>query len=182
MRKDFNRFLLLIFSMIPGAGYMYLGLMRRGLEAMLLFVLGIVVPVWIDIPGMVAVIIVPLWFYCLFDTYLQRNNIENGIEVEDQGFLNVLTNLGAKMYYWVGLILIVIGVLALLNNLTGDLMSLSMAFSYVRKYLPAIFLIVVGLILLRRRPEQEESNPVKAKPENIAEIDEDSSESEEISK
>lgn len=32
-----NRFLLFVTSLIPGAGHMYLGLMKRGLHLMVLF-------------------------------------------------------------------------------------------------------------------------------------------------
>lgn len=156
--KNYNRFLLFCFALIPGAGYMYLGLMRRGVEAMILFVTGIAIPAWIGMPALAAIIAIPLWFYCFFDSFYQRSNLETGLEIEDRGLVDLLTWLNGN-YHLLGIGLIVLGILALLNMVGQDLIysanvAVKEVIQHLRGYLPALLLIIAGIYLLRKTRQQ----------------------------
>lgn len=154
MKKNVNSVWLFFCSLMPGAGYMYLGLMQRGVEAMLLFMAGIVIPVWVNMPTLCALIIVPLWFYCFFDTFYQRNNLEAGLDIDDHGLVNLL-NWVNHNYHLLGIGLIGLGILALLNTLGQDLAYSANAIikqvtQQIQGYLPPILLIAAGIYLLRK--------------------------------
>ena len=72
--RSISKFLLFIFALIPGAGYMYLGLMRKGVIAMtLLFISPILVNFlwWYGILFYVPI----LTFYCFFDSFAIRRKM-----------------------------------------------------------------------------------------------------------
>ncbi|MGE5405038.1 MAG: hypothetical protein ACM3PP_08865 [Candidatus Saccharibacteria bacterium] len=148
--KRFNSFLVFMFAFLPGAGYMYMGLMRKGLEAMMLVFGCIFVFNWIDLGGLAAVIAIPLWFYFFFDTFLVRRKLEQNEEVDEDGLINMLALLGENKLYYIGIGLVVIGVLATLNNLSMDLSGFWQYFDLARKYVPSLLLIAGGIFLLTR--------------------------------
>ena len=83
-----SKVLLLIFCMFlpPGAGYMYLGLIKRGLSAMIcfffvIFLLSIGIP-W-PAETLAAFAIVILYFACIFDSFSICRRINAGEVVED---------------------------------------------------------------------------------------------------
>lgn len=76
MKKQKNRFWLFIFSLCPGAGHMYMGLMRMGLSFMLGFMLLIAVTAITGI-DVLAVLPVTLYIYSFF----HANNI-GGMDAE----------------------------------------------------------------------------------------------------
>ncbi len=150
MRTNFNNFLVFVFSLIPGAGYMYLGLMQKGLEAMLLFFVSVTIVGWLDLPYLIPMIAIPLWFYFFFDTFAMRGRLVQGDEVDDKGILNIMAQLGEHKYYFIGIALLIIGILALLANLGQDLSGWWVYGRYIRKYLPSVLLISAGVYLLYR--------------------------------
>jgi len=150
VKTNYNNFLVFVFSLIPGAGYMYLGLMQKGLEAMLLFWASVTIFTWIGLPQFGAMISIPLWFYFFFDTYAVRSRLVQGEEVEDKGMLNIIARLGIHKYYYIGIGLMVIGVLALLVNLSHDFSGWFKYGYYFKRYLPSVLLIAGGIFLLSR--------------------------------
>ena len=62
-----NKFLTFVFALIPGAGQMYHGLMKRGISLMTLFVGIIAVAVFTYISALI-VFLPAIWFYSFFDT------------------------------------------------------------------------------------------------------------------
>ena len=62
---------------------MYLGLMQKGLEAMLLFFVSVTIVGWLDLPYLIPMIAIPLWFYFFFDTFAMRGRLVQGDEVDD---------------------------------------------------------------------------------------------------
>lgn len=77
MKKQKNRFWLFVFSLCPGAGHMYMGLMRMGLSFMLGFMLLIAVTAITGI-DVLAVLPVTLYIYSFF----HANNI-GGMDAEE---------------------------------------------------------------------------------------------------
>lgn len=76
MKKQKNRFWLFVFSLCPGAGHMYMGLMKMGLSFMLGF-MGMIVVVSITQLAVLAVFPVALYIYAFF----HANNI-GGMDAE----------------------------------------------------------------------------------------------------
>lgn len=64
--KKKNGFLTFMFSMLPGAGHMYLGLLKQGVQLMILFFLSIFLADWLRLN--ILVVFAPvIWFYSFFD-------------------------------------------------------------------------------------------------------------------
>lgn len=72
MTRKKNSFFTFIFSLLPGAGQMYMGFMKRGLSLMASFFLIIFLSVWLNI-GPIMLIIPLIWFYAFFDTHNLRS-------------------------------------------------------------------------------------------------------------
>ena len=70
MKKQKNKFLLFVFSLCPGAGHMYMGLMKMGLSFMLGF-MGLIAVVGITEIAVLSVFPVTLYIYAFF----HANNI-----------------------------------------------------------------------------------------------------------
>ncbi|MGE5416576.1 MAG: hypothetical protein ACM3UZ_07425 [Acidobacteriota bacterium] len=148
--KRFNTLLVFMFALMPGAGYMYLGLMRKGLEAMILFFGGIFVIDFIGFDGLMPVFIVPLLFYFFFDTFVTRKKLEHNEDVDENGLLNMMALLGENKQYYIGLGLVLVGIFAVMHNLSYDFGSLSQYFDMARKYVPSLLMIAGGIFLLTR--------------------------------
>ncbi|MGE5380157.1 MAG: hypothetical protein ACM3NT_03720 [Methylocystaceae bacterium] len=184
MKNSYNRFFLFFSALIPGAGYMYLGLMRRGAEAMIMFAAGIAIPAWIGMPALATIIAIPLWFYCFFDSFYQRANLETGLEIADRGLIDLQTWF-ADNYHLVGICLIGLGVLALVNSIGQELIYSANVIvkeitRHLRGYLPPLLLIIAGIYLLRRNHRQtpdtinskEDVFPSEARSVNGVNVDE----------
>lgn len=63
-----NKILFFLFSLIPGAAHMYIGLVKRGLVIMLVLVAGAGLAMMADTPAFLLVLPV-LWFYSFFDAW-----------------------------------------------------------------------------------------------------------------
>ena len=87
-RPAISKFLLFIFAVFlpPGAGFMYMGLIKRGLSAMICFFF-IIFLLSSGIPGpaetLAAFSIVILYFACIFDSFSICRRINAGEMVED---------------------------------------------------------------------------------------------------
>ena len=83
-----NQFLTVLFSFIPGAGHMYLGLMKRGASFMLGFALTIAGASLFGMFGLLqaafGILIPVVWFIAFFDFWrYPRMNAEEKAAVED---------------------------------------------------------------------------------------------------
>jgi hypothetical protein len=112
-----SKFLLFILSALPGLGYMYLGLIKRGLLVMAAFFLNIYLMAQFEIP-MLAFVIPIIFFASFFDGFKILRQIREGQTVEDTvedllgfvskhkviifGALAVVISLGVlnNMLYW----------------------------------------------------------------------------------
>ena len=66
MIKKKSRFLTFVFSILPGAGHMYLGFMKTGVSFMSMFFFLIFLSSWLD-TGPILFIAPLVWFYSFFD-------------------------------------------------------------------------------------------------------------------
>jgi hypothetical protein len=143
-----SKFWAFIFSLIPGVGYLYLGMMNRGLQTMVLFFGSIFIAGLIGFEELMALVAPVVIFYSVFDTQQMTKKINVGIPVEDKQLFNVKQI--PVTQNWVGYGLVVIGGLALLNNL--------MPFPFwtiIRRMLPPIIIIGIGASILYRNSKQD---------------------------
>ena len=63
-----NKFLVFCFAFVPGAGQMYLGMMKKGLVIMGAFWAVIAIAVMLNL-GVLFVFLPIIWFYAFFDTF-----------------------------------------------------------------------------------------------------------------
>lgn len=87
-----NKILFFLFSLIPGAAHMYIGLVKRGLVIMLALVAGAGLAMMADTPAFLLVLPV-LWFYSIFDAWNKYHLPEEKLaKVQDDFlfFLNVM--------------------------------------------------------------------------------------------
>ena len=78
MKKQKSRFWLFLFSLFPGAGHMYLGLMRMGLSFMFGFMLSVAL---MNITGLDVLVVLPLTIYIY--SFFHANNIGG---MDDEAF------------------------------------------------------------------------------------------------
>ncbi|WP_138417969.1 hypothetical protein [Aquibacillus sediminis] len=105
-----SKMLATLLAIFPGAGHMYLGLQRRGLQLMIAFLLSIYI---LDILHLsIFLFLIPIiWFYSFFDALQQVSRVEAG-EIEDVPIVNYLVN----YQKWIGIGLLVLGIFYLFDS------------------------------------------------------------------
>lgn len=123
MKRKKSSFLAFMCSLVPGAGEMYIGFMRRGLSVMLIFWGLIFISAWLSL-GPLWLGIPIIWFYSFFEVHnLRSMPDEEFYAMEDNyitfaGFNTNKVKLMQNKYRNVfALVLIVIGISILWNNL-----------------------------------------------------------------
>ena len=123
MKRKKSSFLAFISSLIPGAGEMYIGFMRRGLSIMLVFWGLIFTAVWLNMDSLLFGMPI-IWFYSFYETHNLRSLPEAELAVmEDEyfHFFNMKADrakyLQKKYRSLFALVLIVIGFSILWNNM-----------------------------------------------------------------
>lgn len=81
-----NKILFFLFSLIPGAAHMYIGLVKRGLVIMLALVAGAGLAMMADTPAFLLVLPV-LWFYSFFDAWNKYHQPEEKLTKVQDDFL-----------------------------------------------------------------------------------------------
>ena len=188
MKKKKSRFWLFLFSLFPGAGHMYLGLMRMGLSFMFGFMLSVAL---MNITGLDVLVVLPLTIYIY--SFFHANNIggmddEAFAALEDEyllGFGDIDRDrfrLDRRNRNLAAVVLIILGICMLWNVGFGmirdyigwDNPFIKAIYYTMRDDVPrvviAIVIIWVGVTLLRGR---KESGPVEESPrEQVKQIEE----------
>lgn len=81
-----NKILFFLFSLIPGAAHMYIGLVKRGLVIMLALVAGAGLAMMADTPAFLLVLPV-LWFYSFLDAWNKYHLPEEKLAKVQDDFL-----------------------------------------------------------------------------------------------
>lgn len=142
-----------LFSLLPGAGYMYLGLMNRGLQTMIIFFGTIFVSNMIHLDSLIPLVLPVLIFYSVFDT-LQLSRRMQYEAVEDRP----LVDLGGRSNWqnYLGYGLVGLGFLALVNNFVPYLFN----FDITRRIISPLVIIAIGSLILyrnlRRRVQEDD--------------------------
>lgn len=152
MKRD--RFTLFLASLIPGVGYMHLGLMKKGVEALGIYLLVKPLVVLVGLRGLVDIIRIPFWLYTFFSTYEIAAKQDSGTYVEDSDFIDFKKfNQGkntSNLITILALVLISAGAIAILNNVFGRNEVYFIIKSYVRTYFFPVVLILTGIYMLFR--------------------------------
>lgn len=137
-------------SIIPGAGHMYLGLQKRGLQLMAAFLFSIYI---MDVLRLsLFLFLIPiLWFYSFFDA-LQLISKQGREELKDLPFVDWLIN----HQKWVGIALLLLGLYYLADEVLLSALDrmfpkgrLSMLFhQYFQTFVVSVLLIGGGIRLL----------------------------------
>lgn len=173
MIRKKSSFLTFCFSLLPGAGQMYMGFMKRGLCLMSAFFLLIFIAAFLNI-GAIMLIMPILWFYSFFDTHNLRSIPDDEFYAleDDFVFINQLPANSLKAFQnkyknIIALVLIVIGISILWNNFfelvryilpdyIGD--RLSNAIYNIGYYIPQLLIgaaiVALGLYLIRGKKKE----------------------------
>ena len=149
MRKK-SSFLTFCFAMMPGAGQMYLGLMKKGTSIMSIFFGVIATAIVLDFPWLMFILPV-LWFYAFFDAinynnlpYEEKEFVEDKFLFDDRE-LKVLVRNNRTL---VGIICVILGACVIYNNIMYQLLDIIHS-SFFRELLRDIpTLLISGLIIL----------------------------------
>lgn len=162
-RRDAKRskILAMILSVLPGAGHMYLGLQKRGLHFMVLFLGGIYV---LDVLRLsVFLFLIPIvWCYSFFDSLQLISRYGNEM-LEDRPIFE-----GWQLYrHWIGAGLLLLGLYYILTNAVVP--SLDIRFPewrlsdridrHLKTIIVSILLIVGGIKLLQKQTGSSADKP-----------------------
>lgn len=151
-----------IAALIPGIGYMYLGLYKKGLEALALFLL--IKPIFtvVGLAPIGGILRFFVWIYAFIDTFKVAALLDMGQYVEDDTF--ILDNFISKDAYGkktkvdsnllitiLALLLIFIGIFSIINKAFGTNELYIMIKSFVRLYFVPVVMVLGGFYLLFQR-------------------------------
>lgn len=117
-----NSFWTFVFSLIPGAGQMYLGLMKKGVFLMLIFCILFALSTFLQLTFL-AVLLPVIWFYAFFDSMNARRWTDQQVYYANAEFDKWLSGLLSrdvkgtigKRHAWIGWGCVVLGVVTLLQ-------------------------------------------------------------------
>jgi hypothetical protein len=134
-------------SIIPGAGHMYLGLLKQGAQFMAAFFFFLFMSSWLRLELLVFVLPV-IWFYSIFDAYHMLVEESEGLRPDESPLFDWFNQHPG----WMGWGLIILGVLALLQRIITPVFQSLIDYdvqNYIQTGLVALFLIAGGVALLK---------------------------------
>lgn len=160
-----SSFLTFLAALIPGVGYMYLGLMKKGLEALAVYLL--IEPVFGIIGlGFAGILKIIFWFYTFIDTFNLANRIDQGEIIMDSSFImdkfvnnngtiaNNFQGSSKKLWNVIGILFIIIGIMAILDKTLVGLDVYYYVKSVMNKFLVPIILVLFGVYILFKGNKQ----------------------------
>lgn len=144
-------FLNFIFALIPGAGFMYNGLYKKGVSFIVLWFIIINLNGFLGVFMFTPIFLVPIWFYCFFKTFDVNRKVKQGEYVED-GYLffkqGEEPSLKGNTTRYIGIAMVFVGILAIISNLFRDFFINISIMQYVRPYIGPSILILIGVFIL----------------------------------
>lgn len=169
MTSKKNAFWRFIFSLLPGAGEMYMGFLKMGVSTMGLFFASIMVPALLGF-GAFAVVCMIIWFYSFFHVHnLASLSDEEFYSVEDDYIFPILNSSATGEIFLqnhkrtIAIVLIFIGVIMTWRgvlHLLGEYLPLEiyrsiLQFSYaLPKIVVGIAIIALGVTMIRGKKQQ----------------------------
>ena len=178
MHPNPHKFLTFLFSLLPGAGHMYLGLMKRGLSFMALFaacILGMAVFsgfFMAPFAYVFALSIPVVWFVAFFDLwrYPRMTPEEKAAQQDEYLFIHgkqtiPMRPMLRKLRVVAGVLLVLAGLQTIYMQFLHQFVEAFVSSEYLQSFLwnlspviGAVAVIVVGLLLIfikTRQPKQE---------------------------
>ena len=174
MTRKKSGFLTFCFSLIPGAGEMYMGFMKQGISIMAVFWLLIFLAAFFGM-GPVLFILPILWCYSFFNVHNIRGmSDEEFYALEDDYLFHLNDNafwgrLRGKQSNLLAAVLIIIGVVIMWNRLADYMRWLlpDSVYWYIMDDIPqlviAVLLIWCGIYLIRGKKKELDSEAPKQK-------------------
>lgn len=172
-----NKFLTFIFALIPGAGHMYLGYMKKGISVMTLFCGTFALIGMLSFEYLIAALPI-IWFYSFFDTFRLQGLLLSDTREKDnwlfmsegiEGIPGKLSGVFKNGYKGLGAGFIAVGLILLYQLFVSPILSeLLEVYNYSWLYtlvyrMPTVFvavgIIILGFVLLKGKknaPSHEE--------------------------
>ncbi|MFD2614189.1 hypothetical protein [Paenibacillus gansuensis] len=156
-----SRLVATLLSIFPGAGHLYLGLQRRGLQLMAFFLFSIYI---LDVLHLsLFLFLIPLiWFFSFFDALQQISRYQERVPLTDAPLVDWLMN----HQRWVGIGLLALGGFYLLDHVLVELLQRMFSsiniYRYYNEYfqttLVSFLLIAGGIKLLSGSRKRKEAD------------------------
>jgi TM2 domain-containing membrane protein YozV len=157
MQMSNRKLIAVALAVIPGAGHMYLGLLKQGTQLMAVFFLTLFLTGSMNI-GLLGFLLPVLWFNSLFDVYHLLEEEPDGLGADESTIFGWVNSHPG----WIGWSLIILGVLIILQKVVGPIMQPLLNAdinNYLQTVLVALILIAGGIKLLagsKKEPSKEE--------------------------
>lgn len=143
-------------SIVPGAGHMYLGLLKQGAQFMTAFFFFLFMSSWLHLEILVFILPV-IWFYSLFDAYHLLEEESEGLRPDESPLFGWLE----KHPGWLGWSLIILGAVVILQKIVTPAFQFMLDYNvrnYIQTGLVALVLIAGGIVLLKgsKQPDRKE--------------------------
>jgi hypothetical protein len=173
MIKKKSKFLTFVFSMLPGAGHMYMGFMKIGVSFMSVFFFLIFLSSWLD-TGPLLFIVPIIWFYSFFDCVNRASLDEDKLLLLEDKYLFSIDNLVkldkdvfSKPKLAAGVLLLLFGIYLVLGNLMRLLQPYisdeiySIIYSLIRKapqLIIGVAIVALGIKLIKGKKMESETD------------------------
>lgn len=143
-------------SIIPGAGHMYLGLLKQGAQFMAAFFFFLFMSSWLQLEILVFLLPV-IWFYSIFDAYHMLEEESDGLRPDESPLFDWFN----RHPGWVGWGLIILGGLVILQRIVTPVFQIIIDYdvrNYIQTGVVALVLIAGGITLLKgsQKPAKKE--------------------------
>ena len=171
MIKKKSRFLTFVFSMLPGAGHMYIGFMKIGVSLMSVFFFLIFLSSWLNI-GPLLFIAPLIWFYSFFDCANRASLDDDKLLLLEDKYLFSLDKLVkldkdvfAKRRLVVGGVLLFLGIYLVADNIMNVIEryiphEIYEVIYYSTRQVPqliiGIAIVVIGVKLIQGKKKERE--------------------------
>ena len=171
-----NSFLTFLAAFIPGAGQMYLGMMKRGVILMALFAFFVFLSA--TFLSIFAIALPVIWCYAFFDTINAKNCTPEELHQLNEQFSfgissgrkDSIAKLLQKRHLLIGSGLIILGVYAIFENLLRPILTEFLDIRWVNHLfydlptlLVSVAIIALGVYLVRGKKEKREDDYVAFK-------------------
>lgn len=177
MIKKRNKFLTFVFSILPGAGHMYMGFMKTGVSFMSAFFLIIFLSSWLNISPLLFVLPI-LWFYSFFDCMNKSYADDEEFSMLEDRYLfsidelmKIDKNVFAKRRLFAGVLLLLLGVYLVWNNVISYLDLILPRHIYVAlrnitnaapQLILGIAIVILGIKLILGKKRESDSDVERA--------------------
>lgn len=141
----------MLLSLIPGAGHMYIGLRRKGIELMAGFFMAFYLTDLTQV-AIFALMAPVIWFYSMFDV-MQEAVSDREPEDDDFSFVKNIKNMDYEGKRKLGIALVIIGGLILFQRIIVPILDMILGYSFyhnLRTIIVSMIFIYGGIKLINK--------------------------------